>query len=116
VELLGGLGDCVLDDGAFGIGGVLGAIVVDVDPLVGRRFGPVDRIDAGGGDAAEGAGGLAVFGDEGELAEDADECSGERVEAKVGVPEAELKLIGHGTILLAVSLLYWRSVARAMRR
>ena len=47
VELLGGLGDGVFDDGGFG---VFGAVVVDVDALVGGGFGEADGVDSGGGD------------------------------------------------------------------
>ena len=85
VELLGGLGDGVFDDGA---GGVFGAVVVDVDALVGGGFVEADGVDAGGGDAG-------VFADEGELAHDRDEGRGEGVEAEVGEPEAKVELIGH---------------------
>ncbi len=62
VELLGGFGDGVFDDGG---GVVFGAVVVDVDALVGRGFGEVDGVDAGGGDAG-------VSADGGELAHDRD--------------------------------------------
>ena len=69
VELLGGLGDGVFDDGG---GGVFGAVVVDVDALVGGGFGEADGIDAGGGDAG-------VPADGGELAHDRDHRCGEGV-------------------------------------
>ena len=44
VELLGGFGYGVFDDGG---GGVFGAVVVDIDALVDGSFGEVDGIDAG---------------------------------------------------------------------
>ena len=46
VELLGGLGYGVFDDGG---GGVLGAVVVDVDALVGGGFVEADGVGGGGG-------------------------------------------------------------------
>ena len=86
MELFGGLGDGVFDDGVFG---GLGAIVVDVNALVDGRFGEADGIDGGGSDALFAA-------DEGELPQDGDERGGKRVEAEVREPEAEVELIGHG--------------------
>ena len=88
VELLGGFGHGGLDDGAFGVGGVGRAGVVDVDALVGGGLGPVDGVGAGGLDSGEGAAGFAVGGDESELAEHSGESGGERLEAEVRVPEA----------------------------
>ena len=78
VELLGGLGYGVFDDGGFG---VLGAVVVDVDALIGRGFGEVDGIDRGSGDAF-------FSTNEHKLAEDRNQCGGQRLEAEVGEPEA----------------------------
>ena len=69
VELFGGLGDCVFDDGARG---VFGSVVVDVDALVGGGLGETDGINAGSGDAG-------VFADSSELAHDRDHCRGEGV-------------------------------------
>ena len=94
VEVLGGLGDGVFDDG---VGGVFGAVVVDVEALVGGGLGEVDGVDGGGGDAAGLGlcGGVGRGGYEGELAEHAGEGRGEGFEAKVGVPEAEIELVGH---------------------
>ena len=80
VELLCGFGDGVLDER---VGGVFGAGVVDVDALVGGRFGEADRVDGGGGDAA-------LFADEGELAQHGDERGGKRFKAKVREPEAQV--------------------------
>ena len=85
MELLGGFGDGVFDDGGRG---VFGAVVVDVDALVGGGFGEADGIGRGGGDAS-------VFADEGELTHDRDQGRGEGVEAEVGEPEAKVELIGH---------------------
>ncbi len=48
MELLGGLGDGVFDDGVLG---GLGAVVVDVDALVDGGFVEADGVDGGGGDA-----------------------------------------------------------------
>ena len=96
VELLGGFGDGVFDDGGRG---VFGAVVVDVDALVGGGFGEADGVDGGGGDAI-------VSADEGELAHDRDQGRGEGVEAEVGEPEAKVELIGHRDSLV---LLTWLS-------
>ena len=73
-------------------GRVGGAGVVDVDALVGGSFGEVDGVGRGGGDAV-------LFGDDGELAENGGEGLGEVVEAEVGEPEAQVKLIGHESSL-----------------
>jgi hypothetical protein len=93
VELFGGLGDGVFDDGG---GGVFGAVVVDVDALVGGGLGEADGIGRGCGDAG-------VFADEGELTHDRDHGRGEGVEAEVGEPEAKVELIGHRNSLEAGS-------------
>ncbi len=87
VEVLGGLGYGVFDDG---IGGVLGAVIVDVETLVGGRFGEVDGVDGGCGDAVGvgASGGCRTYADAGELAEHGGERRRERFEAKVGKPEA----------------------------
>ena len=49
VEVLGGFGDGVFDDGTLGVGVFLGAGVVDVEALVGGGLGEGDGIDGGGG-------------------------------------------------------------------
>ena len=85
VELLGGFGDGGFDEG---VGGLLGAFVVDVDALVDGGLGEAEGIGRGDGDAL-------VSADEGELAHHADQGFGQRVEAEVRVPETEIKLIGH---------------------
>ena len=54
VELLGGFGYGVFDDGG---GGVFGAVVVDVEALVGGGFVEADGVDGGGGDALCGGSG-----------------------------------------------------------
>ena len=102
VEVLGGFGDGIFDDGATGCRRFAGcAGVVDVDALVGGGFSERDGIDGGGGDTLGcgirgGAGvGWGVRADSGELAEDAGERSGKRLEAEVGEPEAQVELIGH---------------------
>jgi hypothetical protein len=77
VELLGGLSHGVFDDG---FGGFLGAIVVDVEALVGGGFVEADGVGAGGRYTG-------VSADEGELAHDRDEGRGEVLEAEVGEPE-----------------------------
>jgi hypothetical protein len=88
VELFGGLGDGVFDDGGGGVAAFFGAIIGDVDSLVGGGFGEADGIGGGCGDP--------LFAtDEGELAHDRDESRGEGVEAEVGKPEAKVELIGH---------------------
>ena len=51
MELLGGFGYCGFDDGGGGVLVFFGAVVVDVDALVGGGFGETDGIDAGGCDA-----------------------------------------------------------------
>src|SRR5262249_8834627 len=89
VELLGGLGDGVFDDG---VGGVFGAVVVDVDALIGGSFVEADWVDTGGGDTG-------FFADEGELAHDRDQGRGKGVEAEVREPEAKVELIGHTSSL-----------------
>ena len=63
-----------------GVGGFLGAVVVDVEALVGGGFVEADGVGAGGRDAG-------VSADEGELAHDRDEGRGEVLEAEVGEPE-----------------------------
>lgn len=78
VELLGGFGYGVFDDGVLGF---LGAVVVDVDALVGGGFVESDGVDAGCGDSFFSA-------DKGELAHDRGEFFGKRFEAEVGKPEA----------------------------
>ena len=98
VELLGGFADGGLDDGGGGVPVLLGTAVVDVEALEGGGFGEGDGVGGGGGDAlALGvAAGEAPGADKGELAHDGDERGGERFEAEVGEPEAEVELIGHG--------------------
>ena len=78
VELLGGLGYGVFDDGA---GGVFSAVVVDVDALVSGGFAEADGVDGGCGDTL-------VSTDEGELTHHRDEGVGKGFEAEVGEPEA----------------------------
>ena len=88
VELLRGFGYGVFDDGAGGVGVFLGAVIVDVDALVGGCFGEADGIDAGCR--------YALFSaDERELAHDRNHGRGEGLEAEVGEPETEVELIGH---------------------
>ncbi len=77
VELLGGFGYGVFDDGT---GGVFGAVVVDVEALVGGGFVEADGVDAGCGDAL-------VSTNECELTHDRDEGVGEGFKAEVGEPE-----------------------------
>ena len=95
VKLLGGLGDGGLNGGVGG-GGVrvhlggqarVGAGGFGVEALVGGGFGEVNGIRAGSNDAAA--------SDDGELAHDAGEGAGERFQAEVGVPEAEVEAVGH---------------------
>jgi hypothetical protein len=93
VELLGGFGDGGLDDGAGGVLIFFGAVVVDVDALVGGGFVEADGIDGGGGDAL--ALRIAAGADDSELTHDRDEGVGEGLEAEVGEPETEVELIGH---------------------
>ena len=90
MELLGGLGDGVFDDGVFGVAGFGGTFVVDEDALVGGGFGEADGVDGGDGDSL-----VFLAADKGELAEDADERGREGLEAEVGKPETEVELIGH---------------------
>lgn len=78
VELLGGLGYGVFDEGG---GGLFGAVIVDVETLIGGGLVEADGVGAGGPDAR-------VAADEGELAHDRDECRGEALETEVGEPEA----------------------------
>ena len=87
VEVFGGFGDGVFDDG---VGGVFGAVVVDVEALVGGGLGEVDGEDGGGGDAVGVgfSGGCGTKADAGELAEHGYERCWEGFEAKVGKPEA----------------------------
>lgn len=99
VKLFGRFGDSIFDDGATGVFRVFGAVVEDVNALVRWGLGPVDGISGGGGDAAKIAAGLAVFGDERELAQHVHHGVGQRLEAKVGEPQAEVELIGHLSIL-----------------
>ena len=62
-----------------GVGGVFGALVIDVEALVGGGLGEVDGIDGGGGDAAGlgFSGGVGRGGYEGELPEHAVERGGQ---------------------------------------
>jgi hypothetical protein len=93
VELFGGFGDGVFDDGAGGVLVFFGAVVVDVDALVGGGLGEADGIDAGRS--------YALFSaDERELAHDRDHRRREGFEAEVGKPETEVELIGHGSSLV----------------
>jgi len=88
VELLGGFGDGVLDDGTGGVLVFFGAIVVDVDALVGGGLGEADGIDAGRS--------YALFSaDKRKLAHDRDDGRRQGFEAEVGKPETEVELIGH---------------------
>ncbi len=98
VELLGGFGDGVFDDG---VGGVFGAVVVDVDALVGGGFVEADGIGGGGEDALATGWVLGAAGgaDEGELAHDGDERGRQSFETEVGEPETEVELICHRTSL-----------------
>ena len=99
MELLGGLGDggfelgvgCAgdgIDGDGFecGIGGGGGG-GIDVDALVGGRLSEVDGIRGGGGDA--------LSADQGELAQHSGERSGQRLQAEVGVPEAQVEAVSH---------------------
>jgi hypothetical protein len=97
VELLGGLGYSAFDDGAGGVLVFFGAVVGDVDALVGGGFGEANGIDRGGVDAL--AGGVGAAADEGELAHDRNQRRGQGVEAEVGKPETEIELIGHDSSL-----------------
>ncbi len=90
MELLGGLGDGVFDDGVFGVAGLGGALVVDEDALIGGGLGKADGVDGGDGDAL-----VVLAADEGELAHDGDERGRQGLEAEVGEPETEVELIGH---------------------
>jgi hypothetical protein len=92
VQLLGGLGDGVFDDGVLG---GLSAVVVHVDSLVDGGFVEADGIDGGGSDPLFAA-------DEGELAENRGERGRQRIEAEVREPEAEIELVGHGDSVQAV--------------
>jgi hypothetical protein len=85
VELLGGFGDSVLDDGVLG---GLSAVIIDIDALVDRGFVEADGVDGGGGDPFFPA-------DKRELAEDRNEGRRKVFESKVGKPEAEIELVGH---------------------
>ena len=87
MEVFGGFGYGVFDDG---VGGVFGAVVVDVEALVGGGLGEADGVDGGGGDAVGVglSGGCGADADAGELAEHGGERCGEGFEAKVGEPEA----------------------------
>ena len=49
MQLFGSFGDRVFDDGCFRVGRAFGAVVVDVDALIGGRLRPIDRVDAGRG-------------------------------------------------------------------
>lgn len=104
VELLGGFGDGVFGEGRFDVGGGLGAIgfhsLIVIDALIDGGFGPVDGVGAGGDDAGELAVGAAFSGDQSELAEDAGERGGERLEAEVRIPETEIELIGHVSLIV----------------
>ena len=100
VELLGGFGDGVFDDGVLDVGGVFGALVVDEDALIDGGLCPVDGVGGSGGDAAELAGGFAFSGDGGELAENARQRRWEGLQAEVGEPEAEVELVGHKSIVV----------------
>jgi hypothetical protein len=92
VELLGRFGDGVFDDGAGGVLVFFGAVVVDVDALVGGGFGEADGVNAGGR--------YTLFSaDQRELAHDRDHGRWEGFEAKVGEPETEVELIGHDSSL-----------------
>ena len=90
VELLGGFGDGVFDEG---VGGIFGAVVGDVDALVGGGFSEADGVYGGSGDTL----GLGAAADAGKLVQDGDERGGERLKAEVGEPEAKVELIGHRT-------------------
>ena len=92
VELLGGFSDGVFDDGAGGVLVFFGAVVVDVDALVGGGFGEADGIDARRRNALFAA-------DEGELAHHRDHGRREGFEAEVREPEAKVELIGHSSSL-----------------
>ena len=86
MELFGGLGDCIFDDGIFG---GLGAVVVDINALVDGGFVEADGIDGGGSDAFFAA-------DKSELPQNRDERGRQGIEAEVREPEAEIELVGHG--------------------
>ena len=90
MQLLGGFGDGIFDDGTFRILGGLGAVVIDVDSLIGGRLGPVDRVDAGCCDAAERAVGLAILGDDRKLPQHAYKRCRQRLQSKVRVPQTEI--------------------------
>ena len=92
VELLGGFGDGVLDDGGGGVLVVFGAWVGDVEALVDGGFGEGEGVGGGGLDAFA-CGRAAELG---ELAHDAGEGGGQGLEAEVGEPETEVELVGHG--------------------
>ena len=99
VEFGGGLGDGAFDDGTGGVRSVGGAAVVDVNPLICGRFSPVDGVGACRVNPGEGALGLAVRGDQSELTEHTGEGCGQGFETEIRVPETEVKLVGHSSIL-----------------
>lgn len=77
VELLGGFGYGVLDDGGFGVAAFFGTVVVDVDALVGWRFGEAERIGGGGYDALGFGRGAGRCADGGELAHNRNQSGGQ---------------------------------------
>ena len=95
VELLGGFGDGVFDDGGGGVLVVFGARIGDVEALVDGGFGEGERVGRGGLNAFAGGGAAEL----GELAHDAGEGGGQSVEAEVGEPETEVELVGHLVIV-----------------
>ena len=95
VELLGGFGYRGLECGVVCTGGGVnfgavdpGALAdVNVDTLVAGRLGEVDGICGCGGDT------LSTH--QRELAQDSGERARQGFEAEVGVPQAEVKTVGH---------------------
>jgi len=106
VELFGGFGDGVFDDGAGGVLVLFRAIVVDVDALVGGCLGEANGVDAGRS--------YALFSaDERELAHDRDHRRRQGFEAEVGKPETEVELIGHECSLDLLAVLMTCPARRA---
>ena len=116
MHLLGSLGNGALDDGALSVGRGLRPIVIHIDPLIGRRLGPVNRVNASRRHAAKRTVRLAILRDHGKLPQHAHQRRGQRLQAEVRVPQTEIKLIGHPSILSIRSSYRQRNRNRAMRR
>jgi hypothetical protein len=95
MQLLGSLGNGVLDDRSFRVFRTLRAVIIHIDPLICGRLRPVDRIGARCCNAAQGTVRLPILRNNRKLPQHTHEGSWQRLQTEVGVPDTQIKLISH---------------------